>query len=127
MGKTALRYADEIPDIARAGRKAEDLAGSATFFRVMDAGGYVGKMERHHLAPQEFKWFFKGKVDMNKNTVLLDRQVHKILHGKRLGPFKIQYLDYNDVWDEWIKGNRQAGEDAISKQIEIFKKVLDLP
>jgi hypothetical protein len=76
----------------------------------------VGKPEEHHVFPQKFKEYFTNeamgrKIDIDKYVLPIDREVHKITHGK--GGF---FDDFNAQWADWITKNPNATEQQVFEQ-----------
>lgn len=67
-------------------------------------GELVGAIEKHHIFPKTFKSFFKRlKITIDDSTLPMDRELHKILHGKG-GHF----TDWNARWERWIAANKNT-------------------
>jgi len=113
---TIGKRADDVPTTPGV-RNADDLGGTATFFRGMDTGS-----ELHHWAPREHSWYFTMKrIDIDVHTERLYRDVHKIMHGKRIGPDRVKYLDLNEDWAKWISENMGASRGRVIDQIGAFR------
>lgn len=115
LGSQFVRHADDVP-VAPALRNADDLGGAATFFRVMDEGGYaMGKSQGHHLLPRAFREFFEshGIRNIDNHVMGLDENVHRMIHGKHMGPLDTQYFSWNSKWGTWIGQNPGAEADEI--------------
>ena len=73
------------------------------------------KMERHHLLPRQFKAFFeRAGLEIDDYTINLERNVHKIIHGKggRLAD------SWNAIWARFIRVNPEASAEEILIQLD---------
>ncbi|MCP3135813.1 SitA6 family polymorphic toxin lipoprotein [Pyxidicoccus xibeiensis] len=64
---------------------------------------------KHHVFPQEFKTWFKGKgINIHEWTLVIEKPIHERIHyGARGGP-------WNAAWRQFIEdNNEEAGEQAI--------------
>ena len=79
----------------------------------------MSKLHKHHIYPQQFKSWFKGRgIDIDKFTIELEQSVHlKGVHGKGLGELQGRW---NQRWAEWIKGH----PNATKKEVEQFSQKL---
>jgi hypothetical protein len=77
--------------------------------------------ERHHYLAKQFGWFFKrAGLNIEDYTVMLERNLHKVIHGKGGGE---AYLNsWNKVWERWINANLKASPAAILQQMTEMRK-----
>jgi len=119
--KSAGRYGDDILGLAK---RADDVPTGPGLRNVDDAADALRRadktsiMESHHLLPVEYKQFFKSKginINSPEYQIRIDREVHKILHGKYVGG--IQYMNWNKEWGKWIakKGDAATASNVIQQ------------
>jgi hypothetical protein len=105
--------------------KADDVSEDfAAFFRTLDKGGYSGIMETHHLLPRQFqRHFLRAGLNIDDYTIGLDRNVHKIIHGKgaRLKDA------WNAQWERFFAENPGAEANQILEHLEKLRRRFYLP
>ncbi|SMH38156.1 RHS repeat-associated core domain-containing protein [Rathayibacter oskolensis] len=86
----------------------EDLGTAVSKTR----GGLVGKAEKHHVFPdKERKWFASKGIAIDEYTLKIDRETHKVIHGKG------KHLeDFRRSFQTWIDAHRGASEQEIFAQ-----------
>jgi hypothetical protein len=92
LGKTALKYADEIPDIARAGRKAEGFGEVASSIRMEYRVSHIG-----HGSIEKYGNLLKKSTPMNmERHKLLEWRVAKYLGFKSKNDVPAVFVVHSD-------------------------------